>query len=75
MTTLWNWIPQRLTLYPPSLLFTTEVNGTSMATLFNVLDELEHCIIVIKTFENEVSALPHVKSIEFETVMVNEMLL
>lgn len=54
LTTLWNWIPQRLTVNAPSLLFTTEVNGTSMATLFNVLDELEHCILVIKTFDNEI---------------------
>ena len=55
LTTLWNWVPQRLTVNAPSLLFTTEVNGTSMGTLFNVLDELEHCILVIKTFDNEVS--------------------
>lgn len=51
---IWNWIPQRLSLSTPKMLFTTEENGTSLNTLFNVLDDLEYCLIVIKTFQNEI---------------------
>lgn len=36
------------------MLFTTQENGTSLNTLLNVLDELEYCLIVIKTFDDEV---------------------
>lgn len=53
---LWNWIPQRLSVYSPSVLFTTQEHGTSPTTLFNILDELEHCILVVKTFDNQVIA-------------------
>jgi hypothetical protein len=53
---LWNWIPERLTVYSPSLVFTSLEHGTSLNTLYSVLDNLEHCFIVIKTFENEVIA-------------------
>ena len=54
LCTLWNWIPQRLTVYSPNMLFTTQEHGTSINTLFNVLDELEYCFLVIKTFQNEI---------------------
>lgn len=47
-------MPDRLTLYQPEVLFSTDVNGTSMKTLLNVLDELEYCFIVVKTLQNEV---------------------
>jgi hypothetical protein len=52
--TIWNWLPDRLTLYHPEVLFSTDVNGTSMNTLLNVLDDLEYCLIVVKTFQGEV---------------------
>ncbi|RNA23561.1 TBC1 domain family member 24 isoform X4 [Brachionus plicatilis] len=54
LCSIWNWIPQRLSICTPNMLFTTQENGTSLNTLFNVLDELEYCLIVIKTFENEI---------------------
>jgi hypothetical protein len=54
LTTIWNWIPQRLTVHQPSLLFTTRVNGTSVNTLFGVLNDLEYSLIIIKTFQNEI---------------------
>lgn len=54
MCTIWNWVPQRLTVYTPQLLFTTQENGTSLHTLFNAIDHLEYSLIVIKTFQNEV---------------------
>lgn len=54
LCTIWNWLPQRLSVYSPSMLFTTQEDGTSFNTLFNILDDLEYSLIVIKTFENEV---------------------
>ena len=57
LLTLWNWIPQRLTVYKPSVLFTTQEHGTSITTLFNVLDELELCILLVRTFQNEVNKI------------------
>jgi len=35
-------------------LFTTRVNGTSVNTLLGVLNDLEYCLIIIKTFQNEI---------------------
>jgi TBC1 domain family member 24 len=44
----------RLSVHQPDLLFTTDVNGTSISTLYNLLDQTEYCFIVIKTFDNEI---------------------
>lgn len=54
MTTIWNWIPQRLTVHQPQLLFTSRENDTSVNTLFGVLNDLEYSLIIIKTFQNEI---------------------
>lgn len=54
LCSIWNWIPQRLSTCTPNMLFTTQENGTSLNTLFNVLDELEYCLIVIKTFDDDI---------------------
>lgn len=36
------------------MLFTTHEHGTSFNTLFSILDQLEYCLIIIKTFHNEI---------------------
>lgn len=54
LSTLWSWIPQRLSVYNPNMLYTSQEHGTSVNTLLNVLDELEYCIIVVKTFQDEI---------------------
>lgn len=54
LSIIWNWLPARLTPYNPKTLFSTDHDGTSLNTLFNVLDELEYCLIILKTFENEI---------------------
>jgi hypothetical protein len=41
-------------VYSPNMLFTTQEHGTSINTLYNVIDELEYCFIVIKTFKDEI---------------------
>ena len=47
-------MPQRFTTNTPSLVFTTLEHGNSLKRLYDKLDELEYCIIAIKTSENEV---------------------
>jgi len=54
LITIWNWIPQRLSVHQPFRVFTTRENGTSVNTLLGVLNDMEYSIIVIKTFQNEV---------------------
>lgn len=54
LSIIWNWLPARFTPYNPKPLFSTDQDGTSMKTLFNVLDELQYCLIILKTFENEI---------------------
>jgi hypothetical protein len=54
LRTIWNWLPQRFTVYKPCLVFTTSEHGSSLNTLYNKIDHLEYSIIVIKTIENEV---------------------
>ncbi len=47
-------MPQRFTSYEPSLIFSTLVDGNSLNRLYDKLDHLEYCIIVVKTIQNEV---------------------
>lgn len=54
LTSIWNWIPPRLSVFHPNLLFTTREHGTSVNTLFGVLNDLEYSLIIIKTFQNEI---------------------
>lgn len=58
---MWSWIPQRLTVYNPQLIFTTQEHGFSINTFYNYIEELEHCFIVIKTIQNEVIFISLVK--------------
>jgi hypothetical protein len=53
--TIWSWLPERFTIKTPQLIFTTLENGNSLNTLYNRIDLLEHCLIVIKTIQNEVN--------------------
>jgi hypothetical protein len=52
--TLWNWLPARLSLSQPVLVFTTEEHGFRLQTLLNKIDELEYSILIIKAMNGEV---------------------
>ena len=52
--TLWNWLPARLSLSQPLLVFTTEQHGFRLQTLLEKIDEVEHSILIIKATNGEV---------------------
>lgn len=43
-----------MSVFSPHIEYTSQENGFSLNTLYNVLDELEYCIIIIKTCNNEI---------------------
>ncbi|CAF4406600.1 unnamed protein product [Rotaria sp. Silwood2] len=52
--TLWNWLPTRLSLSQPFLVFSTAEDGFRLQTLLDKIDELEHSILIIKTTTGEI---------------------
>ncbi|CAM4812245.1 unnamed protein product [Rotaria magnacalcarata] len=52
--TLWNWLPARLSLSQPAVVFTTDEHGFRLQTLLNKVDELEYSILVVKTTNGEI---------------------
>ncbi|CAF3472950.1 unnamed protein product [Rotaria socialis] len=52
--TLWNWLPARLSLSQPMVVFTTDEHGFRLQTLLNKVDELEYSILVVKTTNGEI---------------------
>ncbi|CAF0897661.1 unnamed protein product [Adineta ricciae] len=52
--TLWNWLPVRLSLAQPMLVFTTNEHGFRLQTLLNKVDELDHSILIIKATNGEI---------------------
>ena len=55
--TLWSWLPVRITMYQPILLYTTEEHGCSLTTFYVRVEQHEPTLLMIKTSNNEVS--PH----------------
>jgi hypothetical protein len=55
--TLWNWLPVRLSLSQPVLVFTTQEHGFRLQSLLEKIDEIEYSIIIIKSTNGEVSFL------------------
>ena len=51
---MWNWLPVRLSLAQPMLVFTTDEHGFRLQTLLNKVDELDHSILVVKATNGEV---------------------
>lgn len=53
--TLWSWLPVRITMYTPVLLYTTEEHGCSLTTFYVRVEQHEPTLMMIKTCNNEVS--------------------
>ncbi|KAK6632106.1 hypothetical protein RUM44_007136 [Polyplax serrata] len=51
---LWSWLPVRITMYQPVLLYTTEEHGCSLTTFFHLVEQHEPTLLMIKTAANEV---------------------
>ncbi|XP_050552253.1 GTPase-activating protein skywalker isoform X7 [Spodoptera frugiperda] len=52
--TLWSWLPVRITMYQPVLLYTTEEHGCSLTTFYVRVEHHEPTLLMIKTCNNEV---------------------
>ncbi|XP_014222322.1 TBC1 domain family member 24 isoform X9 [Trichogramma pretiosum] len=52
--TLWSWLPVRITMYQPVLLYTTEEHGCSLTTFYVRVEKYEPTLMMIKTCNNEV---------------------
>ncbi|XP_075213185.1 GTPase-activating protein skywalker isoform X2 [Lycorma delicatula] len=52
--TLWSWLPERITMYQPVLLYTTEEHGCSLTTFYVRVEQHEPTLLMIKTCNNEV---------------------
>ncbi|XP_011877950.1 PREDICTED: TBC1 domain family member 24 isoform X2 [Vollenhovia emeryi] len=52
--TLWSWLPMRITMYQPILLYTTEEHGCSLTTFYVRVEQHEPTLLMIKTCNNEV---------------------
>lgn len=51
---LWSWLPARITMYQPQLLYTTDEHGCSLTTFYSRVDEWEPTVLVIKTTTDEI---------------------
>ncbi|KAF4523265.1 hypothetical protein B566_EDAN006888 [Ephemera danica] len=54
LLTVWSWLPIRITMYQPVLLYTTEEHGCSLTTFFVRVEKHEPTILIIKTCAGEV---------------------
>ncbi|XP_057372879.1 GTPase-activating protein skywalker-like isoform X1 [Daphnia carinata] len=54
LLTVWSWLPVRITMYQPELLYTTEEHGCSMTTFFNRVEQHEPTILIVKTTTEDV---------------------
>lgn len=54
LLTLWSWLPMRMTMYQPTLIYTTEEHGCSLTTFFQRVDKYEPSLICIRTVEDNV---------------------
>ncbi|XP_064638457.1 GTPase-activating protein skywalker-like isoform X2 [Lineus longissimus] len=51
---IWQWLPTRMTVYQPEMLYTTHEHGTSLKTLYSRVEDREPTLIVVKTSNGEV---------------------
>lgn len=54
MRVVWSWIPERYSLYPPVLLFSTLEQGYSLQRFYSHCEGKEPTVLLIKTTMNEV---------------------
>ncbi|KAF2360707.1 TLDc domain [Trinorchestia longiramus] len=49
LLTIWNWLPVRMTMHQPSLLYTTEEHGSSLTTFYQRVENHEPTILLVRT--------------------------
>ncbi|NXI62318.1 TBC24 protein, partial [Anseranas semipalmata] len=54
MRIIWSWIPERFSLFPPLLLFSTSEHGCSLQRFYLRCEGYEPTVLLIKTTEREV---------------------
>ncbi|NXP18052.1 TBC24 protein, partial [Scytalopus superciliaris] len=54
MRIVWSWIPERFSLSPPLLLFSTSQDGCSLQRFYTCCEGFEPTVLLIKTTEGEV---------------------
>ncbi|NWW86970.1 TBC24 protein, partial [Rhynochetos jubatus] len=54
MRIIWSWIPERFSLFPPLLLFSTSEDGCSLQRFYTCCEGCEPTVLLIKTTEGEV---------------------
>ncbi|KAG8128920.1 hypothetical protein E2320_015634, partial [Naja naja] len=57
MRIVWSWIPERFSLYPPVLLFSTSENGYSLQRFYSCCEGYEPTLLLLKNTLGEVSDL------------------
>ena len=62
---MWSWLPVRITMYQPELLYTTEEHGCSMTTFFARVEKHEPTILIVKTTNGDVSFSFNRRPIQF----------
>ncbi|XP_038050129.1 GTPase-activating protein skywalker-like isoform X2 [Patiria miniata] len=54
LQSLWRWLPDRMALKQPHIVFTTAENGISLSTFYNMCEDEEPTILLVKTLDNEI---------------------
>lgn len=54
LLTLWSWLPARMTMHQPTLIYTTEEHGCSLTTFFQRVDKHEPTLLCIRTVNDHV---------------------
>uniref|UniRef100_A0A0P4W7R3 TLDc domain-containing protein n=1 Tax=Scylla olivacea TaxID=85551 RepID=A0A0P4W7R3_SCYOL len=54
LLTLWSWLPMRMTMYQPTLIYTTEEHGCSLTTFFQRAEKYEPTLLCIRTTDDYV---------------------
>ncbi|XP_068239755.1 GTPase-activating protein skywalker isoform X4 [Palaemon carinicauda] len=54
LLTVWSWLPTRMTLHQPTLIYTTEEHGCSLTTFFQRVEKHEPTLMCIRTTNDHV---------------------
>lgn len=51
---IWGWIPMRMTMHHPKLVYTTEEHGSSLTNFYQRVDKYEPTLLLVRTTSDEV---------------------
>lgn len=54
LITIWHWLPERMTMANPELIYSSNEDGISMTTFYQRTEQYEPTILVIKTTKSEI---------------------